>query len=208
MTVTLSRAAAALLVLALAAPASPLHAAAVAPPSPGAPASSQIPNLNADTLAGMHVHLPADLQGKRAVLVLAFNKGARSQVRDWGVRLDKDFSRSPDVLYFDMPVIAAVPHFLRGYVLHSMAAELSDRGKQHFLPIPDNESRWRALAGYKDPNLAYILVIDSSGQVEWQTSGPLTATAYTALREHLPAPAPTSAPPPSKSASTPAPVLP
>ncbi len=208
MAITLSRTAAALLVLALAAPASSLHAVAAAAPSPGVPAPSQIPNLNADTLAGMHVHLPADLQGKRAVLVLAFNKGARSQVRDWGVRLDKDFSRSPDVLYFDMPVIAAVPHFLRSYVLHSMAAELSDRGKQHFLPIPDNESRWRALAGYKDPNLAYILVIDSSGQVEWQTSGPLTAAAYTALREHLPAPAATLAPLPGRSASTPAPVLP
>lgn len=152
------------------------------------PTAAQIPAIHADTLAGEPVHLPADLHGKSAILVLGFGKDARTPIRDWGKRLATDYFTSPTVLYYEMPVLAGVPRLLRGLVLKQIAAEVSDRGKHHFLPITDNEPRWRALTHVTDPSQAYLLVVDSNGNVLWTTSGPLTTAAYTALQSHLPAP--------------------
>ncbi len=151
-----------------------------------AAATTQIPPVAASTLAGEPVHLPADLRGKDGILVLGFAKDARSQIRDWGKRLAADYFTSPTVLFYEMPVIAGVPRLLRGMVMKQVASEVSDRGKHHFVPITDNEARWRALAHVTDTNQAYILVVDASGNVQWTTSGPLTDAAYTAVRNHLP----------------------
>ena len=143
--------------------------------------SSQIPPVSANTLAGEPVRLPADLHGKSAILVLGFAKDARTEVRDWGKRLATDYFTSPTVLYYEMPVVAGVPRLLRGLVMKQIAAEVSDRGKHHFVPITDNEPRWRALAHVTDPNQAYLLLVNASGNVEWTTSGPLTEAAYQAV---------------------------
>lgn len=175
----------------------PLAAPALTPPSAIAPATAQppttppgnttIPAVSANTLAGEPVHLPADLRGKDGILVLGFGKDARAEVRDWGKRLAGDYFASPTVLYYEMPVIAGVPRLLRGFVLKQIAGEVSERGKHHFVPISDNEARWRDLAHVTDVNHAYLLVVDASGSVQWTTSGPLTNAAYQAVRDHLPA---------------------
>ncbi len=149
--------------------------------------AAPIPAVTADTLAGEPVRLPADLHGKCGILVLGFAQDARAEVRDWGKRLATDYFTSPTVLYYEMPVVAGVPRLLRGMVLKQVASEVSDRGKHHFVPITDNEARWRALGHVTDANHAYILVVDASGNVQWTTSGPLTEAAYQAVRAHLPA---------------------
>ncbi len=146
-----------------------------------------IPAVAANTLAGEPVHLPSDFHGKAGILVLGFAKDARTEVRDWGKRLATDYFTSPTVLYYEMPVVAGVPRLLRGIVLKQVAAEVSERGKHHFVPINDNEARWRALAHVTDPNLAYLLVVDGSGNVQWTTSGPLSDAAYKAVIAHIPA---------------------
>ncbi len=154
-----------------------------------APATSdtQIPAVSANTLAGEPVHLPADLHGKAGILVLGFGKDARAQVRDWGKRLAADYFTSPTVLYYEMPVVAGVPRLMRGLVMKQIASEVSDRGKHHFVPVTDNEARWRSLAHVTDPNQAYILLVNASGSVEWTTAGPLTDAAFAAVKAHIPA---------------------
>ncbi len=150
-------------------------------------AGTLIPAVSANTLAGEPVRLPADLHGKDGILVLGFAKDARAQVRDWGKRLATDYFTSPTVLYYEMPVVAGVPRLLRSLVMKQIAAEVSDRGKHHFVPINDNEARWRALAHVTDANQAYLLVVDATGSVQYTASGPLTEAAYQAVRAHLPA---------------------
>ena len=148
---------------------------------------TQIPAVSANTLAGEPVHLPADLHGKAGILVLGFGKDARGQVRDWGKRLAADYFTSPTVLYYEMPVVAGVPRLMRGLVMKQIASEVSDRGKHHFVPITDNETRWRSLAHVTDANQAYILLVNASGNVEWTTAGPLTDAAFAAVQAHIPA---------------------
>lgn len=147
--------------------------------------SERIPNVRGNTLAGQPVDLPAQLRGRTAVLVLGFSKDARIPVRDWGQRLAGDFATSSTVSYFEMPVLASVPRLLRGFVLRQIAADVSDRGKPHFVAITADEPRWRTLAHYNRPGDAYILVVDSDGNVRATLNGPFSARAYSALQRNL-----------------------
>lgn len=155
-------------------------------PSPAV--TPAIPPVTGQTLTGTPVSLPADLHGRTGVLILGFSKDSRLQARAWGKRLAGDFYTSSQVQYFEMPMLAGVPRLLRGYVLRQIAAEVSDRGKPHFLPITNNEDRWRSLVHYAQPNTPYVVVVDSTGHPLWQTSGDATDAAYAQLRTHLPTP--------------------
>ncbi len=181
------RAALALLVLALLATSPRSTFSAL--PEPQTPAAqarpATIPAVHGTTLTGQQVELPAALAGKTGVLVLGFSKDARVPVRDWGRRLAVDYATSSTIAYFDMPVLASVPRLLRGVVLKQIAADVSDRGKPHFLPITTDEPRWRELVQYSQPGDAYLLVVSGTGEVRATLSGPLTDTSYRTLQQEI-----------------------
>ena len=182
------------LLLSVAATASPAAPPRATPPQNTAlqAISEHIPDVHGTSLDGRTVDLPAQLRGRAAVLVLGFTKDARTPVRDWGRRLAADYAASPTISYFEMPVLASVPRHLRGFVLRQIAADVSDRGKPHFVAITADEPRWRALVHYNQPADAYVLLVDSNGVVRTTLSGPLTAAAYTALQRDIAALAPSS----------------
>ena len=145
----------------------------------------RIPPVHGTTFADVKVDLPQALQGKVGIFVIGFSQDSRDAVTTWGKKLATDFYDSPNVAYYEMPVLASVPRLLRGFVQGRIKASVSDRGKPHFLPITENEPAWRNLVHYSDPNLPYILVVDEQGTVRWQTQGPLTDATYIALRHRI-----------------------
>ncbi len=151
----------------------------------GAPAQSppnRIPNLQSTTLIGQPINLPAAFGGKVGILIIGFSRESRTPAAEWGKRLATDFEHSPDVLYFELPVLEDVPRLLRGVVLRAIARELSPRAQSHFLPITTNEAQWKSAAHFSQPDAAYVLVVDSSGNILWQTSGDPTGERYSSLR--------------------------
>ncbi len=155
-----------------------LHAA---DPSPAA----HIPEVHTLSFSGDRVDLPQMLDGKVAILVLGFSKSARTQATAWGRRLPTDYFYSPDVLYFEMPVLESVPRLLRGAVLRSIKSDVSTRSQPHFAPLITDEVRWRSLVHYSKPDDAYVLLVDSKGVVHAQLQGEPTDTSYQELRQSV-----------------------
>lgn len=157
---------------------------------------NRIPSLHGETLTGHPIDLPAALDGKVGILIIGFSRESRAPAAAWGKRLAADFDRSPNILYFELPVLEDVPRLLRGVVLRAIARELSAPAQTHFLPITTNAAEWKSAAHFVKPNSAYVLVVDSAGNIHWQTSGDLTDERYTSLRHAVstslahPAPAP------------------
>lgn len=156
-----------------------------APPAAPARPSQRIPDVHTTSFSGDLVDLPAMLQGKLAILILGFSKSSRTQATLWGRRLPTDYFYSPDVLYFEMPVLEAVPHLLRGAVLRSIKSEVSARSQPHFAPLVSDEQRWRAVVHYNRPNDAYVLLVDSNGLVQAQFQGEPTDATYQELKRRI-----------------------
>ena len=148
-----------------------------------APNQTRIPAVHGTTFSNTHVDLPDALHGKVGILVVGFSQGSRDAVTVWGKKLAADYYDSPNVLYYEMPVLASVPKIMRGFVAGRIKSSVSDRGKPHFLPVTDDETQWRELTHYSAPNDPYILLVDGQGTVRWQTQGPPTDSIYAVLKQ-------------------------
>jgi len=139
-----------------------------------------IPAVHATALSGDPVNLPEALQGKIGILILGFSEHSRDQVTPWGKRLATDYRTAPRVLYYEMPVLASVPHLLRPMVLHSLKSSVPERAQPRFVPVTEDERRWQALTHYTSSAAddAYLLVV-------WRTQGPPTDTTYAALKQQI-----------------------
>ena len=47
------------------------------------------------------------------------------------------------------------------------------------------EKAWKAFVGFAAPDEAYLLLLDSSGNLAWRTHGVFSESEYNALRDHV-----------------------
>ena len=147
--------------------------------------ASQIPPVHGTSLTNQPVTLPEGLHGKPGVLILGFSRGSRDAVAGWGRRLAADYRNSSDVMYYEMPVLASVPDVIRGFVVRSMKSSPPQQAQARLVPITDHEAAWRALAHYGPADDPYVMLIDGSGTVIWQTHGQSTDAAYAVLKQQI-----------------------
>ena len=84
--------------------------------SQGQAPKERIPALHGSVLTGSIVDLPQSLEGKSGVLIVGFSQSSRAEVTEWGRRLAGEYRDSPTIVYYEMPVLAAVPGcFAGGY---------------------------------------------------------------------------------------------
>jgi hypothetical protein len=148
-------------------------------------AEVHIPTLQATSFAEQTVKLPEVLQGKVGVLVLGFTHASQDAVTGWGKRLGVDYHDSPDMQYFEMPVLAGVPRMVRSMVVGKIKGSVPEPAKAHFVPILEDEAGWRAVANYKSGDDAYVLLVDGQGVVRWQTHAVVSDETYGRLKEQI-----------------------
>jgi hypothetical protein len=146
---------------------------------------AQIPATNAVSPSGEMVEMPEMLHGKVGVLVLGFSQGSRTSVTEWGRRLAAEYRAAPSVLYYEMPMLASVPRPIRGLVIRSMRSSVPEGAQSRFVPLTADETKWRALAHDTKADDAYVLVVDESGGVRWQTEGDATDAAFAAAKQQI-----------------------
>ena len=154
--------------------------------APLAPSANlSIPEVHAELLTGTPVNLPADLRGRSTVIVIGFSQGSREQVAAWARRLAPDYRDAPDVAYYEVAELESVPRILRGYVLKKIKETVPERAQPHFLTVTDHESEWKSASSFAAKDEAYVLLLDSSGQVLFTTHGETSDAAYGDLKRRL-----------------------
>jgi hypothetical protein len=150
------------------------------------PVTTRIPEMHGISFAEQAVSLPADLQGKAAgILVLGFSRGSREAVTGWATKIAADYRTSDVVAYYELPVVASVPGFVRGIVLRSIKSSAPERAHKRIVPITTDEAGWRTVVHYSQADDSYVLVVDGQGDVIWQTQGEPTDAAYAALKQQV-----------------------
>jgi hypothetical protein len=151
----------------------------------GSQAQTTIPKSQGTTLMGTAVTLPDALQGKVGVLVVGFSHGSQEHVASWGRLLAADYSKAPEVVYFEIPILAGAPKMLRGMIAKSIGKSMPEAERSHLLPLMEGEPAWRSVAHYVKPDDAYVLLVDVTGTVRWQTEGDATDAAYLEFKKNL-----------------------
>jgi hypothetical protein len=149
-------------------------------------AGERIPEVHGTSFANQAVSLPAEFQNKAAgILVLGFSRASRDAVTGWATRIAADYRTSDVVAYYELPVVASVPGFVRAIVLRSIKSSAPERAHKRIVPITTDEAGWREIVHYGEADDAYLLVVDRDGNVVWQTHGQPTDASYAGLKQQV-----------------------
>jgi len=139
--------------------------------------SSSIPPGVNTSLAGEKVEFPRSLHGPVSFLIVGFSQKSADQATEWAKAIDAlETCQGQRLTWYQLPVIAGAPGFLRPLIMRAMRAGLTRALQQHFVPIADHEADWKLAAGYQasDPpkDDAYVLAVDEKGQIvtKWHGS--------------------------------------
>jgi hypothetical protein len=148
-----------------------------------------IPALHTTALSGDRVDLPEALRGHVAVLILSFSQGSRDNVTAWFKALAADYRISPTVLYYELPVLAEVPGFLRGMIVKRIKETVPPVAQPKFLPILDHEDDWKSAAGWSKQTPesdAWLILVDGAGVIRYRTAAAApTPVSYGALKGQI-----------------------
>jgi len=147
-----------------------------------------IPKVDADSLDGHKVSLPADFAGKPAILVTCFTKAGGPQCGLFARKLYKE----PDVAagklkVFQIAMLAGAPRFVRPMILHGMRGGVPQPEQATFLPLYKDEKEWKQATGYvaAGENDAYLLLVNPDGTIRWSGHGLYSDSLYAEFKAHL-----------------------
>jgi hypothetical protein len=149
------------------------------------PDTTHIPEIQGTTFAGTEVELPQALAGKVGVLVIGFTRGSQDNARSWGELLARRYPQDSKVAYYELPVLAAVPTLLRGWVVGRIRQSVAEPFRAHFLPVLDHAAQWKQIACGPVTDSACVLVVDDSGNVRWRYQGAADGSAFAELQRQV-----------------------
>lgn len=144
-----------------------------------------IPRTTVTALNGQTLNLPADLRTSATVLILGFGRHSQEATTAWERPTRTQLAQPGHIGFYDMAMLAEVPGLLRPLVMHSLKGAVPDVLKPNFLPLTEDEDAWKRVAEFTDtqPEAAYVMLVDRSGQVRWSTHSAFSPTAFAELRQ-------------------------
>ena len=147
--------------------------------------AQEIPKVEEDNLAGKKVVLPDAAAGKVVVLALGFTRASKTPTRAWAQKIEAGLGKTPGFELYSLPVLESVPHMIRGMVISGMKHDIPESQRDHFVPVLHNETLWKTLVNYSEPDDAYLIVLDRSGKIAYQVHGGPNEQNYALLRQHV-----------------------
>ena len=141
--------------------------------------------VEGESFAGRKVVLPDDARGKVAVLIFGFTKASKGPTSAWADKVSSEFASHAGFELYQLPVLEDVPRFIRGMVISGIKRGIKENMRDHFVPVLQGESDLKKLVSFKEPDDAYLVILDPAGQIVHQMHGPFSDVAYGQLRDKL-----------------------
>lgn len=153
---------------------------------PDSSAAEHFPSVKASNLEKRDFNLPADFEGERNLLLVAFEREQQKDVDTWLREMKRFEEIDPGFHYYELPTIQRPNAFMRWFI---------DTGMRH--GISDRQARERTITLYLDkkPFLEALLItnqkkiyaflVDRQGNVLWRSDGVFDETKGISLRKVL-----------------------
>ena len=147
--------------------------------------AQSIPPINAKALDDSQVILPRTGTSKLLILVLGFSHKSGENCTPWDKRLAGEFQSDALVEYYQIPVLAGAPSFVRPMIVRSMRKGIPANEQARFVPVYDHEAEWKKLVNFSAEDDPYVVLVRPDGKVIWQTHGLLSEAPYSELKNAI-----------------------
>ena len=131
----------------------------------------QLPKTEGESLAGRKIVLPDAAAGNVAVLIFGFTKSSKSQTSAWADKLQPDLGARANFHLYQLPVLEEVPRILRSMVISGIRKGVAENMRDRFVPILQGEAGLKKLVHYREPDDAYLVILDRAGNIVQQMHG-------------------------------------
>ncbi len=155
--------------------------ASAAAPVPELAIGDQLPVLRGEYLNGQRAALPKDSSGRVALLMLGFTYESRFAVEAWAKRFRQDFGKQPRVTFFEIPMIGGLARMGKWFIDSGMRRGTPKTDYGNVITVYGGTDAWKQRVGFKDPNAAYLILLDRNGRVAWRHAGGFAEDPYKTL---------------------------
>ncbi len=153
---------------------------------PESSVGEHFPSVKASNLEKRDFNLPADFEGERNLLLVAFEREQQKDVDTWLREMKRFEEIDPGFHYYELPTIQRPNAFMRWFI---------DTGMRH--GIADRKARERTITLYlekkpfldslliTDQKKIYAFLVDREGKVLWRSEGVFDETKGASLRSAL-----------------------
>lgn len=152
-----------------------------ASPTPELTVGDPLPLLQGEYLSGQRANLPQDSSGRIALLMLGFTYESRFAVESWVKRFRQDFGNQPKMTFFEIPMIGGLARMGKWFIDGGMRRGTPKSDYQNVITVYGGTDAWKQRVGFKDPNAAYLILLDQNGKVAWRHTGAFADDPYAAL---------------------------
>lgn len=130
------------------------------------------PTVSARNLQGLDVVLPDAFEGRRNVVIVAFQRQHQSLVDSWIPWLEEQSAADPDLRFYELPTIARMWAPVRRFIDGGMASAIRVPAiLQRTLTIYGDVARITTPLEITDRSTVAVLLVDDSAAVLWSAGG-------------------------------------
>lgn len=147
-------------------------------PFPALVPGDRLPPLRGEFLSGRRAVLPDAARGRVALVALGFSYDSRFAVEAWTARFRQDFGADSAFTFFEVPVIGGMARVARPFIDGGMRRGTPKALHENVITVYGGASEWKLRLGFREPDDAYLVLLDRAGQVVWRHAGAFRAEDY------------------------------
>lgn len=143
------------------------------------------PTVKASNLEKRTFNLPADFEGERNLVLVAFEREQQKDVDTW-LREMKHFEVDPGFRYYELPTIQRPNAFTRWFIDSGMRRGIPDRkAREHTITLYLEKKPFLDSLLISDQKKIYAFLVDRKGNVLWRSEGRFDENKGAGLRGAL-----------------------
>jgi hypothetical protein len=148
--------------------------------------SIRFPTVTFDNLEGRSLTLPADFNGERNVVFVAFLMEQQKDVDTWAPWLKQTLPKYPGSDFYEIPTIQRMVAPMRWVINRGMRGGIPDRAvRERTVTLYIDKGPFKQALGITTESMIQVLLVDKAGRIWWRTTGPFTPAKAAELEKAL-----------------------
>jgi hypothetical protein len=144
-----------------------------------------LPKLRGEFLTGRTADLPQAASGRVALLLLGFTYDSRFAVEAWARRFREQFETDSRVTFYEIPMIGGLARLGKWFIDSGMRRGTPEADRETVIAVYGGTDPWKRRTAFRDPQAAYLILIDQSGKIAWKYAGGFGQEPYQALSSEV-----------------------